>query len=314
MKSKQLRNSFILLLTAFIWGIAFVAQSEGGDAIGPFSFNAIRSLMGAVALLPVIAVLDALKLTSKKPVTKEQKKTTWIAGISCGIILCIATNLQQVGIYLGSPVGKAGFITACYIIMVPILGIALKKKCNFNVWIAVVLAVVGLYLLCMTGELTVQGSDVLILLCALVFAAHILVVDHFSPLTDGVRISCIQFFTCGVIGTVIMLFTEMRPFTGGFSAWAASFNGSGVWISLCYAGIMSSGVAYTLQIIGQDGLNPTVASLIMSLESVFAVLGGAVLLHEYLTARELIGCIFMMIAIVLAQLPVEKLFHKNKSK
>lgn len=305
-KTKQIRNSLLLVLTAFIWGVAFVAQSEGGDAIGPFSFNGLRSLLGGFVLLPLVMFMDKKHLTTKKPQNREDWKLALTGGICCGVVLCLATNLQQVGIVMGTPAGKAGFLTACYILLVPILGLFLKKKCGFHIWIAVVVAVVGLYLLCMTEELTVELSDILILLSALSFSVHILVVDHFSPLVDGVRLSCIQFLTCGFIGTGIMFFTEMKPFDGNMEAWLAPFAQGSTWIALLYAGIMSCGVAYTLQIVGQEGLNPTIASLLMSLESVFAVIAAAILLQQLLSPKEILGCVLMFAAIILAQLPMDK--------
>jgi len=310
MKKKQIRNSFLLVLAAFIWGIAFVAQTEGGNAIGPYSFNGLRSILGSACLVPVILCMDKFRPSPKRPVTKEQKKRTWIAGISCGIVLCLATNLQQVGLYLGTSAGKAGFLTACYILIVPILGIFLKRKCGINIWIAVVMALFGLYLLCMQGSMTVQFSDLLVLCCALCFSVQIMLVDHFIPTVDGVRLSCIQFLTCGVIGTIIMLFTEMKPFQGGLSSWLVPFGLSTVWIAILYAGIMSSGVAYTLQILGQDEVNPTIASLLMSLESVFALLAGAVILGERMSTKEIVGCLLMFAAIILAQIPVGRK-HKD---
>ena len=303
---KQIRNSFILALAAFIWGVAFVAQIEGGAMTGPFTFNAVRSLLGSAALVPVILVLDKLGLSSKKPVTQEQKRNTWLAGVSCGIVLFVAANLQQVGLSMGTGAGKGGFITACYILLVPIFGLFLKKRCGINVWIAVGLSVMGLYLLCMDGDFNFQISDLMIFGCAICFAGHILVVDHFSPLVDGVRLSCIQFLVCGVLGMLLTAFTEMHPFAGGLSEWIAPFGSWQLWIPLLYAGIMSSGVAYTLQIIGQNGLNPTIASLIMSLESVFAALAGVVLLNQFLSFKETMGCVIMFAAIVLAQLPGKK--------
>ena len=304
MNSKQIRHSLLLVLTAFIWGIAFVAQREGGDAIGPLSFNGIRSLMGGIVLIPVIWLLDFLKLTKRRPKTKKEWKVTLRGGVLCGIVLCVATNLQQLGLNMGTTAGKAGFLTACYILLVPILGIFLKRKCGLHIWIAVALALVGLYFLCMSEELRIEFSDILVLLCALCFAVQIMIVDHYSPITDGVRLSCIQFLTCGILGTLLMIPTEMKPFSGGFAAWIAPFGSFNVWIPLLYAGIFSCGMAYTFQIVGQEGLNPTVASLLMSLESVFAVLAGAVLLKEYLTGKEFLGCGLMFGAIVLAQLPI----------
>lgn len=310
MKSK--RNPFLLVLAAVIWGAAFVAQSKGGDAVGAFSFNCLRSFLGSAVLLPVILVLDKFKLTKGKPETKADRKNLWIGGVCCGTFLAIATNLQQVGINLGTPVGKAGFLTACYIILVPIVGLFLKKKCSVNVWIAVAITVVGLYLLCMSGKLSFQLSDGLIFLCALVFSFHILTVDHFSPIVDGVRMSCIQFFVCGVISFVPMLFLEVAPV--GISAWAVPLANIDAWVSILYAGVCSSGIAYTLQIVGQQGVNPTVASLLLSLESVFAVLSGAVILRERMSARELVGCLLIFIAITLAQVPVSKFVKKKENK
>lgn len=298
---KTTRNQLLLVLTALIWGIAFVAQSEGGDSVGPYTFNCVRSLIGSAVLVPVIMLLDKLGLTSRKPHTKDEKKLLWTGGICCGIILCLASNLQQLGIYFGTPAGKAGFLTACYIILVPILGIFLKKKCPLNVWIGVGLTVIGLYLLCINESFGLQISDILVLLCALTFSVHILVVDHFSPLVDGVRMSCIQFLISGLLSVIPMLFVDLRQV--GFAAWYGSFGSVNAWIAILYAGVCSCGIAYTLQIVGQQGVNPTVASLLMSLESVFSVLAGWLLLNQKLSSKELLGCVFIFIAIVLAQIP-----------
>ena len=280
MKNKTTRNSFLLVLTALIWGIAFVAQSEGGDAIGPYSFNCIRFLIGGF-----------VGYTGKKSATPESQKTLLKGGVICGIILCIASNLQQAGIFMGCPAGKAGFLTACYIILVPILGLFLKKKCSIRVWIGIILTVIGLYLLWLNETLTLQPQDILVLICALCFAFHILAVDYFTPLVEGIRMSCIQFWVAGCITAVPMLLFEMK---------------------LLYAGILSCGVAYTLQIIGQEDVNPAVASLLMSLESVFSVLAGFLLLHQKLSVRELSGCAFIFAAVILAQLPVKEKSHPKK--
>lgn len=303
MKTK--RNSFLLVLTAFIWGVAFVAQSKGGDAVGSFSFNCIRSFLGFLVLLPTIALLDKLKLTKGNPKTKKDRKNLIIGGICCGTFLAIASNLQQLGINTGTPAGKAGFLTACYIILVPILGIFLKKKCHWNIWLGVGITVVGLYLLCMNGKLSFQKSDVFVLACALVFAMHILVIDHFSPLVDGVRMSCIQFLVCSILTAIPMVFLEIKG-AGGISAWSQPLMTFDAWIPILYAGVCSSGIAYTLQIVGQKDVNPTIASMLMSLESVFAVLAGAVLLSERLSVREILGCVLIFAAIILAQIPVKK--------
>lgn len=303
MKSVQLRHSLLLVLAAFIWGVAFVAQSTGGDIVGPYSFNSVRMLIGGCVLMPVIAFIDRVKPSPRKPESREDWKLLLKGGIACGSVLFVASSLQQVALYLGSGAGKAGFLTACYILLVPILGLFLKKKCGINVWIGVLLTLTGLYLLCMNGSLSLQLSDVLLLLCALCFAVQILLVDHFSPLVDGVRLSSIQFLTCGIIGIVPMVISEMKPWmAGGLNAWAGSFAGWDVWIPLLYAACLSSGVAYTLQIVGQEGLNPTVASLLMSLESVFSVLAGWVILKETMSGKELMGCVLIFGAIILAQI------------
>ncbi len=303
MKSRQVRNSILLVLTAFIWGIAFVAQSEGGNAVGPFTFNGIRSLIGSIVLLPVIALLDRMKLTSKKPVTKAEKKTLLIGGLSCGVLLFLASSAQQLGICLGTPAGKAGFLTACYILLVPVLGLFLKKKCGVRVWVGIAITLVGLYLLCMSETLRLQSSDLLLLACALLFAVHILVIDYFSPRVDGVRMSCIQFLVCGILSLIPMFFSEIRV---GADMWLANLTDPGAWLAILYAGVLSCGVAYTLQIVGQNGINPTVASMLLSLESVFSVLAGWIILKQSLGAKELLGCGLIFIAIILAQLPEKK--------
>lgn len=308
----KIRKEILLTLAALIWGIAFVAQSTGGDAVGSYTFNCVRSIIGSVALMPAIMVFDQLGICHK-PESVKDKKNLWIGGISCGVILCLATNLQQIGINSGTAAGKAGFLTACYIIIVPILGIFLKKKCGINVWFGVALTVGGLYLLCIEGPLTIQLNDVLVLMCAFVFAFHILTVDHFSPLVDGVRLSCIQFLVAGIISAIPMILTEMRPFAGGMTMWVSQFNNMGAWISILYAGVMSSGIAYTLQIVGQDGVDPTIASILMSLESVFSVLAGWLILGEKMSAKSYAGCAVIFVAVILAQLP-EKMFRFGNNK
>ena len=303
--SLKRRNSFLLVLASFIWGIAFVAQSTGGDAVGPYTFNCIRSIIGGLVLVPVIKLSDRLHWSRKKPISREDRRTLLTGGIACGIALSIASNLQQVGITMGSPVGKAGFITACYMLIVPILGLFLKKKCGWHVWIGIVIAIVGLYLLCIQGNFSIQFSDFLLLFCALSFAVQILIVDHYADKVDGVRMACIEFIVCGIVSAIPMLFVDMGLSASGISEWASAFADPYAWIPILYAGALSCGVAYTLQIIGQRGMNPTVASLLMSLESVFSVLAGWVLLKETLSGREIFGCILIFIAVVLAQLRME---------
>lgn len=293
-----IRQSFFLLLTATIWGVAFVSQSVGMDYVGPFTFNAVRSLIGAAVLVPCIFLLQKLqkKEEGQEIHKKEDKKALLTGGICCGLILAVASSFQQFGL-LYATVGKAGFITAMYIILVPLFGVFFKKKVGLRIGISVVIAVAGLYLLCMTGSFRLEAGDILLLLCAVLFSLHIMVIDHFSPLVDGVKMSCIQFLTCGILCGVCMFLFETPNLSLILAAWKP----------VLYAGVMSCGVAYTLQIVGQKGMNPTVASLIMSLESVISVLAGFVLLHEVLSRRELFGCVLMFAAIILAQLPDRKM-------
>ena len=295
-ESIPVRNSLLLLLTATIWGVAFVAQSVSMDYIGGFTFNAVRNLIGALTLLPVIWGLGKTKAPEEKKriQASSDRKTLITGGICCGILLCFASNFQQFGIKYTS-VGKAGFITACYIVIVPIIGIFLKKKCSPFIWIAVILSLCGLYLLCLTpGEgFAIGKGELLVLICAFLFSLHILTIDHFSPLVDGVKMCCIQFLVRGILSGIPALIFESPDLAGIFAA----------KIPVLYAGVMSCGVAYTLQIVGQKNMNPTVASLILSLESCISVLAGWIILGQKLSTREIIGCVVMFGAIVLAQLP-----------
>lgn len=295
-ETSTLKNSLLLLLTATIWGVAFVAQSVSMDYIGGFTFNAIRNIIGAITLVPVILIFSKQDPAADQNPADRQKarKTLITGGICCGILLCLASNFQQFGIKY-TTVGKAGFITACYIIIVPIIGIFLKKKCSPFIWIAVLLSLGGLYLLCISpGEgFSIGKGDTLVLICAVVFSFHILTVDHFSPLVDGVKMSCIQFLVCGILSGIPALIFENPNITNILQA----------WMPILYAGILSCGVAYTLQIVGQKGMNPTVASLIMSLESCISVIAGWLILGQNLSSREIFGCVLMFGAIMLAQLP-----------
>ena len=291
---QQIKSSLILFLTATIWGVAFVAQSVGMEYIGPFTFNAIRCVLGGLVLIPVILVLKKKKETGAENQEKEDKKTLWAGGIACGVILCIASNLQQFGIMEAS-VGKSGFFTALYIVMIPVIGIFIGKRPGIKLWFCVALAVVGMYLLCMKdGSFTIERADIMLLLCALAFSFHILVVDYFSPKVDGVKMSCIQFFVCGVLSAVGMLFTETPDIS----------NIQAAWLPLLYAGLLSCGVGYTLQIVGQKGINPVIASLIMSLESVISALAGWVILEQVLSPKEILGCVLMFVAIIITQIPI----------
>lgn len=292
----------LLLLTAAIWGVAFVAQSVGMDYVGPFTFNTVRSMLGGIVLIPCIVLLKRINVGSKDTAGAAehasgdpagQRKVLLTGGVACGVLLCIASNLQQFGIMYTS-VGKSGFITAMYIVLVPVLGIFLKKKAGIKIWCSVAIAVGGLYLLCMTDSgFSIQKGDLLLLLGAVIFSFHILTIDYFSPKVDGVKMSCIQFFTCGILSMVCMFLFE-QPQIGAILQ---------AWMPIVYAGVLSCGVAYTLQIVGQKGMNPTVASLILSMESVISVIAGWLILHQKLSGRELLGCVLMFAAIILVQLP-----------
>ena len=288
-----MKNNILLVLTALIWGCAFVAQSVGMDYVGPFTFNTARFLIGAIVLLPVIWFMDRQRKTGAEK--DAGQKTLIIGGICCGIALAVASTLQQWGI-LFTTVGKAGFITAMYIVIVPLLGIFIGKKVRPLIIGCVAIAVVGFYFLCMTESLRLGLGDFLVLLCAIAFSIHILVIDHFSPKVDGVKMSAIQFLTAAIISAVPTLLWEQPVFTEILQAWQP----------VLYAGVMSCGVAYTLQIIAQKNADPTVASLLLSLESVFSVLAGWVLLGQGLSLKELFGCVLIFCAIILAQLPEKK--------
>lgn len=302
MKTHKVRNSLLLLLTAFIWGTAFVAQSVGMDYVGPFTYTCVRSVIAGIMLIPCIVFLNKVNpkqedmhIYQKDEGKQIYQKRLLIGGICCGMALGVASSLQQIGIQ-HTTVGKAGFITTFYIIIVPIIGLFFKKRCGINVWIGVVFALAGLYFLCITEGFSIGYGDAMVFLCALAFSIHILVIDHFTQLVDGVKMSCIQFFVAAIVSGIGMMLFE-NPDIGNILA---------AWMPILYAGALSSGVGYTLQIIGQKGMNPTIASLILSLESVISVLAGMVLLNEKLTGREVLGCILMFVAIILAQLPEKK--------
>lgn len=291
-----LRQSFLLFLTSVIWGVAFVAQSAGMAYVGPFTYNGVRSVLGGLVLLPCIVLLDRVRGIAKNNANGIQNRNQlFLGGLSCGLILFAASSFQQFGIQYTS-VGKAGFITAMYILLVPVMGIFIHKKAGLNVWIGVAFAVCGLYLLCMKTGFRLEKGDSLVLVCAVIFSLHILVIDYFSPKVDGVRMSCIQFWVCGVLSLICSFLFETPELHSILAAWKP----------VCYGGIMSCGVAYTLQIIGQRNMNPTVASLILSLESVVSVVAGFLILHQTMSRRELLGCCLMVAAIVMAQLPNRK--------
>ena len=275
----------MLFAASLIWGAAFVAQRVGMEYLGPFAFNAIRNLLGGLVLTPLAFFVKRL------PSSGTGRRELLLGGAVCGFFLCIASNLQQIGIKY-TTVGKAGFITAMYIVLVPVLGIFMHRKAGIRLWISVVLAVAGLYLLCMTESLTISRGDGYVLLCALAFAFQILSVDHFAGRTDAVQLACLEFWVCGLLSLIPMSLTENPTFS--------QIRAAGIPIG--YAGILSCGVAYTLQIAGQRELNPALASLIMSFESVISALAGWAILHQTLSVKELAGCVVMFAAILLAQL------------
>lgn len=311
-------KKLLLLLTALIWGVAFVSQSVGMDYMGPFTFNGARFLMGSVVLLPVIVFrrkraawkeaerVESSAVAESRPASESGAaagKTAVIGGICCGLALCPAALFQQFGI-MYTTVGKAGFITTLYIIIVPVIGIFMKKKPGARIWAGAVLAAFGFYLLCMKEGFTLSRGDALVFIGAILFSIHILVIDYFSPKADGVEISCIQFLTAGVIGSILAFVFEKPELSGMIE---------GI-IPLAYAGILSSGVAYTLQVIGQRDTDPAVASLLLSMESVFSLLAGWVILGQALSIRELAGCGLVFGAVILVQLPEGKRSRGEKGQ
>jgi drug/metabolite transporter (DMT)-like permease len=301
----SLGYSLLLVLTAFIWGSGFVAQIEG-NAFGPFAFSCIRCFIAAGFLAFVFKLLDFFGKSPRRPHSPADTKLLWKAGFFCGLALCSAMNLQQLGLFLGTPAGKSGFLTACYIVLVPVVRLILGHRISLKTWICVVITTVGLYLLCIKDGLSLELSDGISLLCALAFSFHILVIDKFVNHVDPIRLSSIQFLTISVLTAPLMFFFDLKLPAMDFSTIAAAFANPRAIAGLCFAAFCSSGIAYTLQIVAQDKVNPTIASLTMSLESVFAVFAGWAVLGEHLSTRELTGCAIMMVAIVAAQVKNKK--------
>ena len=295
--TRKLRANLLLLLTALIWGVAFVAQDVAMDHVQPFTFNGARMLLAAFALLPVVYFQErkqkaALPQTQEAAATSQGRSSLWLAGFLCGLMLFLGSSFQQMGIQQTSA-GKAGFVTALYIVLVPLLGLFRGKRVRLLLWLAVLLCAVGLFLLCVTESLTIGLGDIYLLLCALCFAGHILVIDHFAPRVNCLRMSCLQFFICSVLSLAATALLEQPT-------WASL---SQAIVPILYAGVLSGAVGYTLQIIAQRDTDPTVASLILCLESVFAVLASWLLQGSLLSLRELSGCGLMFVGILLAQLP-----------
>ena len=292
MINKKMSGSFLLFLTAFIWGAAFVAQKIGIVQIGTFAFTFTRFLISGIALLPF--VLINRKKNVEKRVSAEHKRSSFkkliAGGLLCGLFLGLATNAQQIGLS-GTTAGKAGFITALYIVFVPILGIFRKKKVTLSICLSVIVATGGFYMLSANEGISLDKGNAVVLLSAVLFALHILIIDHFSPQTNGIQLSCIQFFTASVISGILMLIFETPDFNAVLAC----------WVPILYLGVVSGALAYTLQILGQKNTDPTLASLIMSTESVFAVIAGVIFLNESLTLIELAGCTLVFAAIIWSQ-------------
>lgn len=306
---RKLRGSIMLLIAALIWGTAFVAQSEGMRYVEPFTYNAVRTLIGGFVLIPIIIIFR--KIPRKDGASeKTSLRATITGGMVCGLFLFIASSFQQSGISM-TTAGKAGFITTLYIIIVPLFGLFFRRKVSPVLWFCVLIAAVGFWLLCIKEGVSIGKGDLLVLCCAVFFAMHIMSIDHFNgKYVDAMLMSCIQFFTAGILMMICMFLFE-TPQIG---------NILDAKVTILYAGFMSSGVAFTLQVIGQKDTEPTVATLLMSLESVFAALSGWLILHEALSIKELIGCVLVFSAVILAQLrssgapPAEKMKNNKTEK
>lgn len=300
-RTNKVRQNLFPILAALIWGTAFVAQSVASDYVSPLTFNTLRAAIAFVVLL-IISVV-ASKRAPRGEKTAEEKRSERralvLGGICCGFFLAVASNLQQLGLGETSP-GKAGFITALYVVLVPVFGIFLRKRASVQIWVSVAIAVVGLYLLCVKEDFSIEPSDFYVLLCAVVFAFHILCIDHFVQKVDGIRLSCAQFLVVTILSCAGMLALEQPQMSGILRCVP----------QILYVGVFSSGVAYTLQILAQKDSDPTVVTILLSLESVFSVLAGAIILGDRLAAREYIGCILMFAAVLLAQIPLPR--RKNQ--
>lgn len=309
--SKRTKGNLLLLLTSFIWGSAFVAQSSGMDYVGPYTYNMARNVLAFLFLIPVIYVIGKKKWvtdnagsgTGIDDVASGEAnwksillpdRTTLVGGIYCGLVMAVASSLQQIGITM-TTAGKAGFITALYIILVPLMGVFIGKKIPRIIWFCVVLAMAGFYLLCVKEGFSISKGDILVLFCSVGFSVHIMTIDHFtSKGVDGVKMACIQFAVAAIVMTPLMFALENPSVSGLLSA----------WMTIAYAGILSSGVGFTLQIVAQKDTDPTTATLIMSLESVFAAVSGCLFLNEVLLPKEILGCILVFVAVILAQVPL----------
>lgn len=303
---KSLKGNMLLILAALLWGVSFVMQNKAGAVLSPFAINGIRSIIGSFVLIPVILIFSKKSGRPFFENTKKERKDLLLAGVLCGVFLCIATNFQQFGIILypdeAAASGRSGFITALYVVLVPVFGIFMKKRVGFTVWIGVFLAVIGMCLLCMSGGIgNIYIGDLIVFCCTFAFTMQIICIDKFADRVDGIKLSSLQFLVCGIMSLIMMLIFE-EPTLADIKL-AAPY--------ILYLGVVSCGTAYTLQIVGQQySKNPTVASILMSLESVFAAISGAIILGERFTLRETLGCLIMFGAIIFAQLPPVNLKKK----
>ena len=296
MKDK-IKSTSLLFLTAIIWGFAFVAQRVGADYVGAFTFNGVRFLLGAFSLVPVILIFE------KEKFNKNKFKSTVVIGVFAGVILFIASSLQQFGIVFTGSAGKAGFLTGLYIVLVPLIRFLMGKKTSVLTFVGAVFAVTGLFFLCMTGDKITFGiGDVVLIIGAFFWAAHILVIDKFVNIVSALKFSMVQFLTCGILGIIFALFTETIE--------VSAIKQAG--IPILYGGLMSVGVAYTCQILGQKKADPTFASIIFSTESVFSAIGGALILHEMMSGRGYLGCVLIFIGIILSQITVDDIKRLTK--
>lgn len=304
-RTQKIISPLLLTLAALIWGLAFTAQKSAQD-VPAFTTGVTRSLFAVIFLFFAIMLFDKAKGSERRLVSKkglDLNKNEIIGGAVCGVVLAMASFFQQFGINSGTDAGKSAFITALYVVLVPVYALAMKKRAPFNVWISIAIAVVGFYFLCVTGDFTIEKSDAFILVASMIFPLHILVIDYFSPRCDGIRMSMVQFFFCALTNLVLALIfergTEISVVVGAF-------------LPLLFLGIGSSGIAYTLQILGQKGVNPAAASIIMSLESVFGVLGAMIILGEKMSGREYLGCAIVFIAVILSQIDFKAILAKYK--
>lgn len=301
--SKKLKGNLMLLFAAFIWGASFVAQISGTKEIGAFTFNFSRNIVAGFSLFVLLQLWPYIIKIPLKKETGDVKKFTMVGGLACGIVLTVAMSFQQLGLTgaNATTAGKAGFITALYIVLVPLTGIFIGKKISIRIWLCVFLATIGLYLLSIKQGFSIQIGDILVLISAFFYALHILIIDYYSPKANGVKLSMIQFFVAAALSAIVMLLIEDFVWNDILSS----------AIPILYAGVISSAIGYTFQIIAQKDTDPTMASLILSLESVFAVLAGALILGERLSLREGIGSLIMLSAIMLAQIPSRKIGNEN---